>query len=205
MIDLEREKENFKGHKATLVDYGKIKMLDFKNPNSGHYRIRFLFEEDYCRLHISGDLGELTATNYKNMTYEYFLKDFANDVSYFEGKIDCHNRRLYVYDEKKAREQLLEIIKEDEYEEELIDKFYCETVDEALDEIFCDFNTDRGLSSEAYSKLSDVICDFWEIAGDLGKERTGILELYLLAFKLAVEDLKFEEMEGETNVNDNKG
>lgn len=59
MFDLERQKNNYKDHVATFTDYGNIKVLDFKKPGSSHYRIRFLFEEDYCRLHISGDLGKL--------------------------------------------------------------------------------------------------------------------------------------------------
>ena len=64
---LERQKENFKKHKANLMDYGNIKVLDFKNPDSNEYRIRFLFEEDYCRLHITGDLGSLIACNFYNI------------------------------------------------------------------------------------------------------------------------------------------
>lgn len=54
-MDLEKMKQKFKDHKATFADYGNIKILDFKKPNSTEYRIRFIFEEDYCRLHISGD------------------------------------------------------------------------------------------------------------------------------------------------------
>lgn len=54
-MNLEKQKENFKNHRATFKDLGNIKILDFKKPNSTEYRIRFLFEEDYCRLHISGD------------------------------------------------------------------------------------------------------------------------------------------------------
>ena len=81
-MDLKRQEENFKNHVATFVDYGNIKILDFKNPNSSNYRIRFLFEEDYYKLHISGDLGELTATNCSNMTYEKF-SDFVNNIQQF--------------------------------------------------------------------------------------------------------------------------
>ena len=88
MIDLEKQKKHFTNHKAEFFDYGNIKILDFKNPSSSHYRIRFMFEEDYCKLHISGDLGELIATNYNNMTFEKF-SDFVNDVGYFRGKINC--------------------------------------------------------------------------------------------------------------------
>ena len=121
-MDIEKQKENFKNHVATFTDYGNIKIVDFKAPNTSNYRIRFLFEEDYYRLHISGDLGELIATNYNNMTYDKF-SDFVNDIGYFEKKIDCHSR------------------------------------------------------------------DIWEFVDDLGKKETGILELYMLAFKLAKEQL----------------
>ena len=101
-MNLKKQKEHFKNHVATFTDYGNIKILDFKAPGKSDYRIRFLFEEDFYRLHISGDLGELIASNYNNMTYEKF-SDFTNSIGYFEGKIDCHSRPIYVYDEEKAK------------------------------------------------------------------------------------------------------
>lgn len=90
-MNLEKQKENFKNHRAIFKDLGNIKILDFKKPNSTEYRIRFLFEEDYCRLHISGDLGELIAMNYRNMCWNQF-DDFVNDIDYFQEKILCHSR-----------------------------------------------------------------------------------------------------------------
>ena len=78
MLDLENQKARFKDHIATFTNYGNIKILDFKKPDSSEYRIRFMFEEDYCRLHITGDLGDLIASNYSNMTYDKF-SDFFNN------------------------------------------------------------------------------------------------------------------------------
>lgn len=92
MINLEKEKKNFQNHVATFTDYENIKILDFKRPDSNEYRIRFLFEEDYCRLHISGDLGHLTASNYCNMRFGTFEEHFTGNVGYFNGKIDCMDR-----------------------------------------------------------------------------------------------------------------
>lgn len=88
-----------------LKDLGNIKILDFKKPNSTEYRIRFLFEEDYCRLHISGDLGELIAMNYRNMCWNQF-DDFVNDIDYFQEKILCHSRPFFVYDQEQAEEDI---------------------------------------------------------------------------------------------------
>nr|DAD91262.1 MAG TPA: hypothetical protein [Phage sp. ctXnn1] len=191
-MDLKKQKEHFKNHIAKFTDYGNIKILDFKNPNSSDYRIRFLFEEDYCRLHISGDLGELIATNYSNMTYEKF-SDFVNDVDYFKEKIDCNNRKLYVYDEDQAREELLEMAEKhdwllfsDKYSYEDDDK---ERLSNIIDDILYDFDPDRGIGSKGYEELDDLECDAFEFAGDIGKQETGILDLYMLAFKLAKKQL----------------
>jgi hypothetical protein len=82
-MNLDIQKEYFKDHVATFQDLGSIKILDFQRPGSSEYRIRFLFEEDHYRLHISGDLGELIAFNINNMRYETF-GDFVHNPGYFE-------------------------------------------------------------------------------------------------------------------------
>lgn len=167
-------------------------MLDFKNPENSDYRIRFLFEEDYCRLHISGDLGELIATNYHNMTYEKF-GNFVNNTGYFEEKINCMSRTLYYYDEEKARKDLIKRI-EDRYGsvDDFMDVNFCgyDAIDEVLEDIFADFEEDRGLSARAYGELENYCCDVWEFAGGIGRKRTDILEVYMLAFELATEQLR---------------
>lgn len=199
MIDIERQKEKFKDHVAKFTDYGNIKILDFKRPGSSEYRIRFLFQEDFYRLHISGDLGELTATNYSNMNYKDFGPDFGKDPYYFEGKIDCHERSIYEYDRDKARKDIKE--KLEVYELSLPSRYYIGTDDDAealeefIDEVLKDFDDEKGISPEGYRVWSDVDYDAWEYASEIGRERTGIIELYLLAFKLAQEDLKRQESE----------
>lgn len=194
-MNLEKQKENFKNHQAKFTDYGNIKILDFKEPNSSHYRIRFLFEEDYCRLHISGDLGELVASNYNNMTYDKFT-DFVNNTGCFESKIDCHSRAIYVYDEDKAREDLKEELKKYDCLEEVLNNsiYDFETDEDKLNEfyedVFEDFSNYTGIGSKGYDAISDYIDDAWEFIPYLGKKETGILDLYMLAFKLAQEQLK---------------
>ena len=191
-MNLERQKENFKNHIATFTDYGNIKILDFKDPDSSHYRIRFLFEEDYYRLHISGDLGELIATNYRNMTFDKFA-DFVNDVGYFKEKIDCCSRAIYWYDEKEARDQLKEYI--EEYGLLYYVDVYSwgtdeERLESILDDILSDFSDATGIGSKGYEVLSELDSDAWEWTYDLGKKETGILDLYMLAFKLAMEQIR---------------
>lgn len=199
MIDLEYQATRFKDHVAKFTDYGNIKILDFQRPGSNEYRIRFLFEEDFYRLHISGDLGELTASNFKNMNYRDFGFDFSKNPYYFEEKIDCHERPIYVYDEDKARKDIKELFEENELS--LPSRYYYETeydaeaLEEFIDDVLKDFDDDKGMSPEGYRVLSEVDSDAWEYASRIGKERTGIIELYLLAFRLAQEDLERQESE----------
>lgn len=193
MIDLDKQKEHFKNHEAKFTDYGNIKILDFKNPSDSYYRIRFLFEEDYCKLHISGDLGELTATNFKNMTFEKF-NDFVNNVGYFTSKIDCLSRDTFYYDECKARNDLKELIEEYDVEENfMFDRFDFETLDDVIDDILIDFDEEYGIGNKGYEELSKVFDDAWEFVSNIGKEETGIIDLYMLAFKLAINKLQEEK------------
>ena len=194
LIDIEKQKEHFKNHVATLTDYGNIKILDFQEPGTSHYRIRFLFEEDYYRLHISGDLGELIATNYKNMYYEEFT-DFVHNTGYFEGKVNCHNREFYEYDYDKAKQELQELFEDyavtSEYDWQTDEEYREEKIDEILE----DLNTYTGLGSKAYDILSEIDGDCFEYIGHIGEVKTGILELYMLAFELAQQQLKEQNHE----------
>ena len=191
MLSREWLEERFKNHIATFTDYGNIKILDFAEPGTSNWQIRFLFEEDHYRLHISGDLGELTACNYNNMTYEDF-GDFVHNPGYFESKIECHSRQLYEYDEDKAKRDLLEYLAEYEWEEEL--KYTNDTLEEVRDyEIDCileDLNPYTGLGSKAYDRLSEIDGDCFEWISEIGKEDSGVLDIYLTAFELAQKQLE---------------
>lgn len=188
-IEVEKHRKHFKNHIATLTDYGNIKILDFKNPESNHYRIRFLFEEDYYRLHISGDLGALQATNYTNMTYEKFSQ-FLGDPYYFKSKIDCIERAIYFYDNDFAAEQLKKILEEYGYEPE----YDFETIDDKIEEILRDFTEDNGIGVHGYEELKEIVgLDYMYTdihPEDIGKVDTGIIDLYLFAFELAIKQLK---------------
>ena len=191
MIDLERARDRFKNHVATFQDLGKIKILDFKEPGRNEYRIRFLFEDDYYRLHISGDLGELTAVNYTNMVWNKFYKDFGHNPGYFECKVKSHQRQIYEYDREAALEDLKEILKEEdiEYDEDDFDSFedYIES------EFLYDYDEEQGIGPKGYDALTHQVRDAWEFAYNIGKRKTGILDLYLLAFCLAYEQLGFNK------------
>ena len=201
-MDLEKMKQKFKDHKATFHDYGNIKILDFKKPNSIEYRIRFIFEEDYCRLHISGDLGQLVATNYRNMCWNGF-NDFVEDVGYFEEKIDCHDRHIYLYDEEQTRKDVAQYVEENDLYFEIDDRYPFKSKEEimqiAIDgaklvkelakEYDGDFRFEYSPESFTGEKLLELDTDIYLETSNFGIKPTGILDLYMLAFKLAKEQL----------------
>lgn len=69
-----------------------------------------------------------------------------------------------------------------ETDEDKLEEFY--------EDVLGDFSEDTGVGSKGYDALSDYFIDAWEFAGDIGKRPTGILDVYMLAFKLATEQLK---------------
>lgn len=192
IIDLERAKHNFDKHVATFADLGNLKILDFKNPDSSDYRIRFVFEEDWYRLHISGDLGDLVAGNYSNMCWDRF-EDFVHDPGYFERKVNTCSRPLYVFNEKEARKEVLERIDDEDFLKQSW-RSCSDSIDEikedVLNDIFEDFSDSDGISPNGYNVLEELDPDCWEYAYHLGRKRSGILELYLLAFELAKKQLE---------------
>lgn len=194
ILNLEEQKKRFENHIASFTDYGKIKILDFKAPNTSDYRIRFLFEEDYCGLHISGDLGELIATNYNNMSF-YGFKDFINNAGYFVEKINTSSRKIYVYDPDKARNDIKEFLKENGLCEAVAEDRYDfeteeEKIEEFIDDCMIDFTEERGIGYIGYEKLSSWDPDAFEDIAYFGEEKTGIVELYMLAFKMAIKQLE---------------
>ena len=87
----------------------------------------------------------------------------------------------------------MEIIEEYELQDKILERSIYDELNEAIDEfisdVLGDFTNERGIGSNGYGIASEVISDFFEDAGDIGKEETGILDLYMLAFKLAKEQL----------------
>lgn len=79
------------------------------------------------------------------------------------------------------------------------DRYDWETDDDKLEEFFEsvleDFSEDNGIGSKGYDALSEYFEDVWEFVGDIGKENTGIIDLYMMAFKLAQEQLEEEKQE----------
>ena len=74
------------------------------------------------------------------------------------------------------------------------DKYSYEDDDEKrlnniIDDILYDFDENTGIGRKGYDELSNLEDDLFEFVYNLGKKKTGILEIYMLAFKLAKEQI----------------
>lgn len=189
--ELEKKLERIFGkHEAAFHDFGMLKVLDFKKPGTNEYRVRFIFEEDHYTLHISGDLGNLTAVNYHNMRFGEFYKDFAcNPYSNFREKICCCDRPLYYFDENKAKKELYEVLNTCFDEDDIRELEESGTIDDIFDE----FDEDSGFSDEILERINDrLIHDSYTVYNDLafaGKAETDIIEYYMYAFRKAYEQV----------------
>lgn len=194
-MDLELQKKEFADHVATLQDYGDIKVLDFQKPETNHYRIRFMFEEDHNRVHISGDLGELIAYNHAGLNFRDFIDYCYRHRVWFKSKVLCSSRPLQKYDRELAEKQLKEKLKD----RQLLDEVFAYFGDldyEVVEAFFVgealvDFSDGGGIGEDGKQLLSSIdSTGFWpidEIRLDRGPD---IVDLYLLAFKLAYRQLQ---------------
>ena len=61
--------------------------------------------------------------------------------------------------------------------------------------MFVDVEARRGLGTKDYEVLSELDGDCFEYIDHIGKVKTGILELYMLAFELSQQQLKEQNHE----------
>ena len=64
-----------------------------------------------------------------------------------------------------------------------------ESINKVIDDILDDFEDGKGIGDRGCEIASEFFDDFWYDAEYIGREDTGILNLYMLAFKLATEQL----------------
>ena len=92
----------FKGHIATRQDHGPLSVVTYQNPKDSMYGLRFIFDNDWSTLTITGDSLNAIFTNYNNMgspdrlyqtvfssnkhTYPYGDYKLSYDIGYLADK-----------------------------------------------------------------------------------------------------------------------
>ena len=194
-MNLELQKEMFTDHIATLKDYGDIKVLDFQKPGSNYYRIRFMFEEDHDRVHISGDLGELIAYNYARLNFRNFIDYCRRDCIFFKLRVKCSSNPLYTYDRELAEKQLLQKTKDNYTLDRIADYFdVCEPEDAVkpfIENVLDGFSDTEGICEIGERTLLNIDYSAFDPIDEIGlEEGPDVFDVYLLAFKLAYRQLQ---------------
>lgn len=194
-MDLELQKEMFADHVATLRDYGEIKIVDFQKPGSNYYRIRFIFEEDHDRVHISGDLGELIAYNYAGLNFRNFIDYCRRDCIFFKVRVKCSSNPLYTYDRELAEKQLLQKTKDNYTLDRIADYFdVCEpedAVEPFIEKVLDGFSDTNGICEIGERMLLNIDYSAFDPIDEIGlEEGPDVFDVYLLAFKLAYKQLQ---------------
>ncbi len=194
-MNLELQKEMFADHVATLKDYGDIKVLDFQKPGENYYRIRFMFEEDHDRVHISGDLGELIAYCHAGLNFRSFIDYCRRGSALFKVWTRCSSHPLYIYDRELAEKHLLQKL-EDKYVLDRVADYYdiCESEDAVepfIEDVLDGFSDTEGICEIGERKLLNIDYSAFDPIDEIGlEEGPDIVDLYLLAFKLAFRQLQ---------------
>lgn len=194
-MDLELQKEMFADHIATLRDYGDIKIVDFQKPESNYYRIRFIFEDDHDRVHISGDLGELIAYSYAGLNFRNFIDWCRRDSIFFKLKVKCSSHPLYTYDRELAEKQLLQMTKDNYTLDRIADYFdVCEpedAVEPFIEKVLDGFSDTDGICEIGERTLLNIDYSAFVPIDEIGlEEGPDVFDVYLMAFKLAYRQLQ---------------
>ena len=120
----------FKDHVPTIFQADTLEIIDWRNPESSEYSIRFIFDNYGKTLSITGDLGdailELPSFDVVNLREVGKIKDYG----YLASKISC-STDLYKYDYDLAREDIVEHLiaytgKKVRFDDELMESFFDE-------------------------------------------------------------------------------
>lgn len=95
------------------------------------------------------------------------------------------------YDECYAREDLKKILEENDLLDEVLNSYSgSNKLESFYNDVFGDFSCDTGIGDYGIDVLSRFFNNLWDFVDNIGKRSTGILDLYILAFKMAKQQIE---------------
>jgi len=170
--------KSFAEHKAELKNLGNMQILNWQQPGTVWYRIRYVFDREGGRIYISGDLGEAVVQPTWPATFETTHNTLCGGTrvvneGYFLEKVRATSDR-YEYDRDEAEK----VVKENCPE---IDEDDLETV---MENFYDDWGL-RHLGDRARRILNDFDEDCWEWFPTAGQSIHGRIYLWLVGLKMA--------------------
>lgn len=183
----------FKAHKAELINYGDITVLNWRNPNSNSYYVRYVF--DGYRMYISGDIGEAVF----NLTWKATVNSFDDlYLGYFLSKMSTCSNGEYKFDSDTAKEKIIEwksrLLEDKEFNNEEDKEEFLETIDEMIEDIENCNSEEQWAWEYVNEKYNDFISendfDYWEWIYNIGNVVPYHNYAYLIGLKMASEQLR---------------
>ncbi|MCR6108611.1 hypothetical protein HXA34_20180 [Salipaludibacillus agaradhaerens] len=181
--------EWFDEHKATITKYDSATILDWKKDGSSNYSVRYIFSGS--NLYISGDIGGAIF----NLTWKATPESFDGvNLGYFLGKMSCHSRDRWYFDERKAKNDLREWCEEVSHGEDGKCLNEINKVRKKIIEIIESVSTPKELELRLFDYYETVSFDYidaddFSVFSDFGKKLSNVFVAYLLGIKMANEQL----------------
>lgn len=189
--------DSFREHKATLTRHGSLEVLDWRRPNSIFYAVRIVFDHGANAAYITGDIGEAIIKPTCKATLASMASCFTRwdekgevqvNVSYFMEKFAVASDR-YGW----SMENFVEDFKA------RCEEHYLTPPADFLDDLDgyfspVEFFDDRPpvVAEKTRSELAEMDADYWEWFYDCGKRVSVRVIGWLVALRLAAEQLERE-------------
>ena len=168
----------FKDHKAALNQYGEIVVLNWQEPGTGIFMVRYVCDRN--NMYVSGDLGEAVFRFTEKAIPERIAR---YDLGYFCEKLRAFCDPIRDFNRLKAKEYVDEVLREHnedgyEYDKSAFDELLgiigdCESMEAYHAALF----------SFDYYRLGS---DSWEWVSEIGSAIPMRLQSYLLGLKMAM-------------------
>jgi len=179
----------FKDHQAQLTKHGDLQVLNWREPGTFMYAVRYVF--DGSRIYISGDLGEAVFC----LTWVAHIHSFDDiHIGYFAEKLEAYAEERWDFSNENAVKRLREWLND-------LKEYGREYDHDDMKELFEAARNSSSESEWAYhinnlsGFVSELDCDYWEWMYKAGREYPGRLRSYLIGLQMASEQLKKFEVQ----------
>lgn len=184
---LSRDKERFKEHIATLIQYGdSVKEITFMKKDTCWDGIRFMLTRNY--IFVYGDLGEAVYELSEKADIRKIAEGY--DLYYLTSKLRTVAGGKYIFDSDRAVEEIeseMNELNENELKEK---KSAYQTFIELAKE--CGSSEEWNVMIARNESEADELGEWYEWLPSAGRTLNGIVALYWVALKMALKQLGYD-------------
>ena len=186
----------FPKHKVTLTKQGNLTVLDWSNPKSNCYAVRYVFDGN--KMYITGDIGEALFC----LTWKADVHSF-NGIStiYFMEKMRAYSDDKYDFDSDEGKSELedwkIRLLEDREFKDEFDKEEFMDSINNLIGAVDNCSNEEQWAYEYVNGTYNDFIseedCDYWEWIYHIGRVIPHRIYGYIVGLQMASEQLKDEE------------